>query len=385
MTRSGAPSTGRRDLRIDAVRGVALVLMYLAHCAPSPGPAKVLNLSEYATYPLFALLVGIGAALGSRSASRRWWVGPLVRGAVLVAVGEVLERQHTQVWIVLGFLGVLTWLAAPLARARPAVVAGIGLMALGLAPWLNDRGATWTPNEFPGGLTGLHLAWFLVVGGPGFREPYQLASMVFFAAVGILLSHYLLGTDVGDRRRLAIGVACGFASAGWLALEQAGVFEMVPYDVSYRVLLFDALLIVAITLVVAALAGRVRGLAAPSRPWERCPSRCIASRSPGSPTTSACCTPAPATTLGSTSQCSSPVRWSSRSPGGPRYGSSRGGGARSRDRWRSWSGPLPQSGPVPDATTSGPSAREACLRQRGHRSRTHLGMSGRSGGADTRW
>ena len=103
--RSGAPSTGRRDLRIDAVRGVALVLMYLAHCAPSPGPAEVLNLSEYATYPLFALLVGIGAALGSRSASRRWWVGPLVRGAVLVAVGEVLEEQHTQVWIVLGFLG----------------------------------------------------------------------------------------------------------------------------------------------------------------------------------------------------------------------------------------------------------------------------------------
>ena len=261
--RSGAPSTGRRDLRIDAVRGVALVLMYLAHCAPSPGPAKVLNLSEYATYPLFALLVGVGAALGSRSASRRWWVGPLVRGAVLVAVGEVLERQHAQVWIVLGFLGVLTWLAAPLARARPAVVAGIGLMALGLAPWLNDRGATWTPNEFPGGLTGLHLARFLAVGGPGVGEPYQLASMVFFAAVGILLSHYLLGTDVGDRRRLAIGVACGFASAGWLALEQAGVFEMVPYDVSYRVLLFDALLIVAITLVVAALADRVRGLAAP--------------------------------------------------------------------------------------------------------------------------
>ena len=102
-----------------------------------------------------------------------------------------------------------------------------------------------------------------MVGGPGFGETYQLASMVFFAAVGILLSHYLLGTDVGDRRRLAIGVACGFASAGWLALEQAGVFEMVPYDVSYRVLLFDALLIVAITLVVAALAGRVRGLAAP--------------------------------------------------------------------------------------------------------------------------
>ena len=259
--RSVAPSTGRRDLRIDAVRGVALVLMYLAHCAPSPGPAKVLNLSEYATYPLFALLVGIGAALGSRSASRRWWVGPLVRGAVLVAVGEVLERQHTQVWIVLGFLGVLTWLAAPLARARPAVVAGIGLMALGLAPWLNDR-ATWTPNEF--GLTGLQLARFLVVGGPDVAGyPYQLASMVFFAAVGILLSHYLLGADVGDRRRLAIGVACGFASAGWLALEQAGVFEMVPYDVSYRVLLFDALLIVAITLVVATLAARVRGLAAP--------------------------------------------------------------------------------------------------------------------------
>ena len=79
-----ATRTARRDLRVDAVRGVALVSMYVAHCAPTAGPGHVLTLSEYATYPLFALLVGVGAELGPRS-GRASWVGPLVRGAVLIA------------------------------------------------------------------------------------------------------------------------------------------------------------------------------------------------------------------------------------------------------------------------------------------------------------
>ena len=238
--------------------------MYVAHCAPSVGPGHVLLLAQYATYPLFALLVGLGAALGAKSARRSWWVGPLVRGAVLIAMAEVLERQHSQIYIVLGFLGVLTWLAAPLARARPTVVACVGLAALLVSPTLSARAGTWSPDDFGGDLTILHLADFLVAGGPALGGPYQIASMVFFASVGILLTHLLFpATGVQDGRRLAIGAACGAACVAWLGLEAIAPFEMHAYEISYTVLTFDALLIVAITLVVAGLAGLLPRLAIP--------------------------------------------------------------------------------------------------------------------------
>ena len=54
--------TRRAD--VDVVRAVVLVSMYVAHVAPSSGPGRVLELSEYLTMPLFALLVGVGAQLG---------------------------------------------------------------------------------------------------------------------------------------------------------------------------------------------------------------------------------------------------------------------------------------------------------------------------------
>ena len=46
---------------MDAARGVAVISMFVAHTAPSNGTADVLYLSEFLTFPLFALLVGVGA------------------------------------------------------------------------------------------------------------------------------------------------------------------------------------------------------------------------------------------------------------------------------------------------------------------------------------
>jgi hypothetical protein len=87
---------------------------------------------------------------------------------------------------------------------------------------------------------------------------------VFFAAIGILLTRYLLRPKrVTHVRRLAIGAVCGAAAVAWIGLHEAGAFAMAAYDVTYRVLAFDALLIVAITLVVAGAAGLLPRAAVP--------------------------------------------------------------------------------------------------------------------------
>ena len=261
MTVTGALATRavRRDVRVDAVRGVALVSMYLAHCAPTAGPGQVITLSEYATYPLFALLVGVGAELGTRTAARAWWVGPLVRGAVLLAAAQVIEDWGAQIFIVLAHLGVLTWLTAPLVRAPSLVVAGVGLGSLLAAPHLYSFSSGWTVAGSPGGEPTLRLARFLVA-----DWPYQIVAMVFFAAVGILLTRYLLRpTRFSHVQRLGIGAACGAAAVAWIGLHEAGVFAMAAYDVTYRVLTFDALLVVAVTLVVAGAAGLLPRAAVP--------------------------------------------------------------------------------------------------------------------------
>jgi hypothetical protein len=214
-----------RDLRVDAVRGAALVSMYLAHCAPTLGPGRVLELADYATYPLFALLVGVGSQLGARSRESRWWVGPLVRGLVLLALAELLDGLQAQVYVVLAYLGALTWVAAPLARAASPVVGAVGLGALVLAPWLDHAG------------------------------PYQLASMVFFAAVGILLARHLLARKAPARTHLLVGTSCALVAAVWFALAGREVLDLRPYDVTYQVLVFDVVLVVTVTLLVATMAG----------------------------------------------------------------------------------------------------------------------------------
>jgi hypothetical protein len=253
-----ATRTARRDLRVDAVRGVALVSMYVAHCAPTAGPGHVLTLCEYATYPLFALLVGVGAELGPRS-GRASWVGPLVRGTVLIAAAQVVEGWGALIFVVLAHLGVLTWLAAPLARAPSPVVAGIGLGSLLVAPHLYQLANGWSDATFPGGESALRVARFLVA-----DWPYQIVAMVFFAAIGILLTRYVLRpTRVTHAQRLLAGVACGLAAVVWIGLHEAGAFAMEAYDVTYRVLTFDALLVVAITLVAAGAAGLLPRAALP--------------------------------------------------------------------------------------------------------------------------
>ena len=115
-----------RRTDVDVVRFLALVAMYVAHVAPVPGPAHVLELSEYLTMPLFALLVGVGAQLGSRRPGPATGRPRLVRALALVVLGLALELAEAQVVIVLVHLGVLVLVAALLARLPDLLVADGG-------------------------------------------------------------------------------------------------------------------------------------------------------------------------------------------------------------------------------------------------------------------
>ncbi len=248
----------QRRTDVDLVRFLALASMFVAHVAPVPGPAHVLELSEYLTMPLFALLVGVGAQLGAWSAEtplQRWW-SIAVRATVLVALGLALERAGAQVVVVLVHLGVLLLVAGVLARLPDVVVALVAAAAV-IAGELLLRtdatelllGDTWTAD----------VARFVWVGGP-----YRLLPMVLYAAIGIVASRRLLRGPRSSSVLLpgAVGGGLLALAATMLAAEQAGRIDLVPYSGTLQETLLDCL-VAAGVLAVGLAAARALGTRPP--------------------------------------------------------------------------------------------------------------------------
>ena len=221
-----------RDAGVDAVRGLALISMFVAHAAPVPGPGDVLILSEYLTAPLFAVLVGVGAELSSRRGSRGI-VAAAIRGAVLVVVGLVLERAGSQVVVILVYLGVLTWVMALLAR--------LSRLALGLVAWflfvLSPLLRTVLTDDWVD----------LLAGGDTFRarlmeiffvgSSYRLTALVIWACLGVLVTR----TVLRRRRPWVLGAALVIAAGLILGgLDRSlGLVDVVPYSGTHVEIVFD--------------------------------------------------------------------------------------------------------------------------------------------------
>ena len=250
-------STRRAD--VDVVRFLALASMYVAHVAPVPGPAHVLELSEYLTMPLFALLVGVGAQLGAHRRGTGHWAATLVRALALVGLGLALELAQAQVVIVLAHLGVVLLVAAVLARLPSLVVGAVAAAALLVGPWLVRH----TPADLLLVDQGvLHDAVRFTVGGP-----YRLLPMVVHAAVGILLARLWL-RGRGERAVLVPAVLGGgllVVSGAMLAAEQRGLIDLVPYSGTLQEALLDTLVATGVCLVGLA-AARALDRGATSRP-----------------------------------------------------------------------------------------------------------------------
>ncbi len=236
-----------RRADVDVVRFLALVSMYVAHVAPVPGPAHVLELSEYLTMPLFALLVGVGAQLGAHRRGVGHWTSTLVRALALVVVGLALERAEAQVVIVLVHLGVLLLVAAVLVRLPDLLVGAVGLIALLAGPWLVRH----TPADLL-----LDHGWLadtvrFAVGGP-----YRLLPMVLFACLGVLVARHVVAGR-GARSTVvpgALGLVLLVVGAVMLAAEQRGLLDLVPYSGTLQETVLDALVATGVTLAGLALA-----------------------------------------------------------------------------------------------------------------------------------
>lgn len=245
------PEVRARDASVDALRGLALVSMYVAHTAPTTGPGGVFNLSEYLTYPLFSALVGMGAVLGSR----RPFGAAAVRGAVLVVAGLLLDELGTNVIIVLVYLGLLTWIVHPLARCRTSVVTAVGAAALVLSSPVRDALLDTRASLYSHGHpTAARLLDYVATG-----DEYQLLSVVGFAGAGIVLARLTRegAALAGTSRQLLAGGLLLAACGQYALVAQLGSDPMRPYEATWREHGFCLILVAATSLLVLGVAPRL--------------------------------------------------------------------------------------------------------------------------------
>lgn len=217
---------------MDAARGVAVISMFVAHTAPSNGPADLLYLSEFLTFPLFALLVGAGAEL----AARRLGVLPhavasLIRAAVLLGLGWWLAGAGAYVVIVLAPLGVLTLLCWGVSRLPTGAVMAIGLAGGLLAPWTieatRDQWTEWTIAQETG-----RLWWFDLA----FSTSYPQAVLLLLGCVGIVATRVLRPrrrVEISWRRPAAVAVTAVVVVVAMSLARLTGRLDLAAYETTW--------------------------------------------------------------------------------------------------------------------------------------------------------
>jgi len=129
---------------IDAARGVALLGMMATHVLPlhtATGETVVGAVAAGRASALFAVLVGVGIALGSRAVDARSHLaaaaGLLVRALLIGLVGLMLVGLDPPVAVILTYYALLILIAVPLLRAPWWLLAGGAVLACVGAPVLS--------------------------------------------------------------------------------------------------------------------------------------------------------------------------------------------------------------------------------------------------------
>lgn len=250
----------RRVVAIDIARAIAIWSMFIAHTAPSGGPLRLLNLSEYLTAALFAALIGVGAALstsdrarsgtGHRHRARSTRLpAAIIRGGVLVILGIALSLMDADVVLVLVHLGVLTVIVVPLVRLPTWAVLATGALTWVLSPILMTAGRALLPQlwawDSPLAQPAAALMNLLFTGGY-----YRVSAFVLWACVGIVLARLLIvRPQTVALPRGAVVTVAGLSTlsvAGIFAVHKTGAFELAPYSGTHAELGFNAAMATAV-------------------------------------------------------------------------------------------------------------------------------------------
>lgn len=216
---------------LDVARGLALLSMFTAHVAPSPGPLGVLNLSEFLTAALFAALVGASVDL---EADRYGWVracgAAVVRAAAMVACGWLTGFFGADVVDVLVHLAVVTLVAVLLCRLPSAVLAVLGGLAAVAGVWVTRAGPQtvfeWAAPLLRAGVDP-HLVGTVVSGWLTYG-PYRILLLCAYGLLGMVLVRLLQRSP----RLVALGWAAAGSVAGAAAVSTARVMtgeSPIPY------------------------------------------------------------------------------------------------------------------------------------------------------------
>lgn len=206
---------GARLLVPDVLRGVAILAMLVAHAvpflphAPSAADFVMYNVNDVAS-PLFALVMGMAAQLvhqrtppGDRL---RMLVQQGVRALFLVLLGVWVATWGSWVAVVLGHLGVLLLVGAPLVLLPTRVLAGLTAVVVVVSAPLNAWARSALAGTFPDpDAPAAVLARWVVLDGH-----YRLTNLLpFFLAGALLLRH-------GARRDRLLWGLLAVAPVAWL-------------------------------------------------------------------------------------------------------------------------------------------------------------------------
>jgi hypothetical protein len=174
-----------RLVAVDVARGLAVLGMFAAHMWPRAELDE--RVFDGRSAILFATLAGISLGLSSGGARpvprgrRAPVVGSvLIRAAVLVLLGLVLQAWNEYVLVILPYYGVMFALLCLVLFAPRPVLIGLAAVVTGVAPWLADQvPITTLGSPLAGGAAGLAADALLVGSYPALVWlPFLLVGLV---------------------------------------------------------------------------------------------------------------------------------------------------------------------------------------------------------------
>ncbi len=184
------PVSRTRYPAFDVARGTAIVLMVIAHTAPSDGPARIFLTSEFLTAPLFALLVGAGVEFGAqhRAGQPPWFARFLasqcIRAVLIGLFGVLLAAVYHAVAVVLVPLAMLLVMCALAARAPSWLLAVLVLVSTAASVFLTHLATQAVTTPGYGTSPSLGTQALLFVGG----GPYRLFAFAAYGFAGMLIA-----------------------------------------------------------------------------------------------------------------------------------------------------------------------------------------------------